>query len=232
MSETSITITTPIPEGPEVELSPVARSVSALQVIDEDSHRAGLEMGKRLKRMKAFIVDLYADPKKKAHETHKAITTKERQYLEPIEKTVSLLNGKLDIYEKREKARAEEEARERQREANRIEQERQALEAVAAEEAGDHELAETIIQAPVERAVVLPEPKVAEVAGASSRAAWKHEVQSLEMLVAYVSAHPEHLGLLLPNDVALGGMARALKENMRIPGVRAYATVVRSYKDA
>lgn len=231
MSESTITITTPTPPEEVARMGPLEQTISSLKIVDAATHAEAKKYGKRLTGMKRFILELYAEPKKKADEAHKSITTMERKYLEPIDKTLSLLNGRIDIYERAEKARAEEEARQRQIEANRIEQERALQEAVAAEQAGDIELAEAIIEVPPAPAVVLPEPNLAKVAGTSARTSWSGEGINLLATVKFVAEHPEFIDCLAYNQTGINGHARAMKGNLKIPGVRAVESTIRSYRD-
>jgi uncharacterized membrane protein YqiK len=143
------------------------------------------------------------------------------------------------------KARAEREEQERQRKAA-LEAEQKALaEAEEARRAGDasaaraaQEAAEAAAataeeaQAQIEIADVAPPsvPMVAAptAAGVSTRQTWKHEVTSLADLVTAAAAgiaagDTTLLGYLQADDKALGGVARALKQRARIPGVRIYA---------
>jgi hypothetical protein len=232
MSETSVTITTPVPTEIIEQMGPLELKVAQLRVDDEESHRKALEMGKHLRGMKAFVVDLLKDSKRRAHELHKSITSTEAKYTLPIDKTLSLLNGKITDYERREQRRAEEEARARQAEADRIEQERAIEEAVAAEQAGDKDLAEAILEAPVTRSTVIAAPRLAEVVGASQRTTWSGEGINLLATVRFVAEHPEYVECLAYNQPVINQHARALKENLRIPGVRAVSAVSRTYRDA
>jgi hypothetical protein len=69
-----------------------------------------------------------------------------------------------------------------------------------------------------------------KAAGIASRQNWKFEVTSLEQLVAACAGVPvdklarrELLVYLTTDDKAIGGVAKALKAETRIPGVRVYA---------
>lgn len=116
--------------------------------------------------------------------------------------------------------------------------ERDEIEAAArrAEKAGDSEAAEALrdeaqrveptIQpepAPlfVEPTPISAAPEPPRVDGTSVRALWRAEVTDFPALVRYVAQHPEHMGLLKPDQSALDRLAKALREGLRsIPGVR------------
>ena len=63
------------------------------------------------------------------------------------------------------------------------------------------------------------------VGGVSQRTTWSAQVVSMEQFITHVAAHTEHTHLLQPNSTALNQLARALKDKMRIPGVRAVPSV-------
>ena len=77
-----------------------------------------------------------------------------------------------------------------------------------------------VLVEPIETAVVVPKRKpVAE--GATMRVSWKAEVVSLVQLCEAVAAGNAAQQLVQPNMVALNMMARAQKQGMHVPGVRA-----------
>lgn len=85
----------------------------------------------------------------------------------------------------------------------------------AAEAATLRDTADIVTAAPV--AVMAP-----KAAGISTRETYKAEVTDKQKLVAYIAAHPDFLNLLDVNATALNQMAKALKSNLNLPGVRAY----------
>jgi len=94
--------------------------------------------------------------------------------------------------------------------------------AAQAEAAGDHEIAEAIVAAPV----VAPTVRIAPTAPTPSRLTagrsdWTAEIVSLIELVRAVAAGTQPIELLLPNQVALNRMAKALHSGFKVPGVRA-----------
>lgn len=105
-----------------------------------------------------------------------------------------------------------------------------ALAAAEDAEAEAADAAEQIELAEVAPPVSLPAAAPTKAAGISSRTNWKFEVTSLAELVAACAgvpadklARPELLAYLTTDDKAIGGVAKALKGETRIPGVRVYA---------
>lgn len=120
----------------------------------------------------------------------------------------------------------DEEAARAAEEANRIAQEEARAAAAAAAAVAEHAAAEIELAeiAPVAIAVI-DQPKAV---GISTRQNWKAEVTDLRALVIAAGKLAESgdttlLGYLEANTKALGQVAKALKNQARIPGVRVYA---------
>lgn len=162
------------------------------------------------------------------------------QYLEQAEK---IIKTKMLTYSTEQERIAAEERR-RAEAAVRAEQERLAREAAAKEAAAKAEAdaliaagnaekaAEVQANAAIEAASLaataqvmtapVVEVSVAKVAGISTRSVWKAECTDKAALIAFVAANPQFLNLLDVNTSALNQMAKAMKDTMQIPGVRAY----------
>lgn len=66
------------------------------------------------------------------------------------------------------------------------------------------------------------EVSVAKVSGISQRSVWKAECTDKAALIAYIAANPAFLNLVEVNASALNQMAKAMKDTMQIPGIRAF----------
>lgn len=245
----------------EQEGAQIVAQAQALVVHDHEGFAAAAAFRRDvIAPMKRKIADTFRPRIEQAHALHKGLLADERRFLTPWEEADRLINGRLVDYEK-EAARVRREAeaaaaRERERLA-RVAQEAAAAEqrrlqaeaderaqaaALAAEAAGDTELAERIISAPVVVSapppvpvftppVAAPPPPRAE--GLSFRDSYRAEVTDLMALVRAIAGPcptcrcpAPHVGtqaitLVLPNQVALNGLARALRGAMTTPGVRA-----------
>lgn len=162
------------------------------------------------------------------------------QYLEQAEK---IIKGKMLTYAAEQERIAAEERRKAEA-ALRAEQERLAREAAAKEAAAKAEAealiaagnaekaAEVQAQAAIEAASIaataqvmtapVVEAPVAKVSGISQRSVWKAECTDKAALIAFIAANPQFMNLVDVNTSALNQMAKAMKETMQIPGVRAY----------
>ncbi len=61
-----------------------------------------------------------------------------------------------------------------------------------------------------------------KVAGLSTSRTWKARVENLGLLLAFIADHPECHDWVDVKMTPLNGMAKALKDNMQVPGVVAY----------
>ena len=116
-----------------------------------------------------------------------------------------------------ESLRVQEEAR--MRDLFRNQSEEAAEKALALMAEGKDEEAEVVEYVPYMPSVVSDKPKLE---GISSRTQWKHEVTNFKALVAAVAAGIVPIEYLQPNDKVLAGIASALKDATRIPGVKVY----------
>ncbi|HEX9641764.1 MAG TPA: hypothetical protein VGB13_10685 [Candidatus Krumholzibacteria bacterium] len=120
-----------------------------------------------------------------------------------------------------ENKRKQEEAQAALRERERKERERLERQAEKAREKGQEEKAAALEQKAEdvpELEVVVPEP---EVEGISMRVTWRADVVDLLALVKAVAAGEQALSMIEPNMKQLNGLARAMKEDLAVPGVKA-----------
>jgi len=107
-------------------------------------------------------------------------------------------------------------------EAARKEREKLEAQAARAAAAGKVEKAEalqaTAAAIPDRIEIASAAPKIG---GLTTKTTWKAEVTDKAALIKYVAEHPEWLGIFEINMTALHGLARAQKDALAIPGVKA-----------
>lgn len=216
----AITIERPETEEQEAANQAIVVEAKGIAVSSADEHGAALEFLKRVAGMAKNVRDLFEAPKRAAHAAHKEICGAEKKLLGPIEAASQHVRGKVLAYEREEKRRAEAEARRKAEEARKAEEERRLADAEQAEEEGDHETADAILdEEPAVPISVAPTPKVAKVEGVQRRTRYVAEVVDLHALVKFVAENPEWLHLLKPDTAALNAIARTQKDRARIGGV-------------
>ena len=168
-------------------------------------------------------IDATFDPHiKKAFEAHRGLVAEKKKHVEPVEEAKRLIKGKRIIYvDEQDRIRKAEEAR-LQAEARRLAEEQALRDAIAAETEGRPEEAEAILNEPVSvPTVTIAKTTPSAGVGGAIREIWSAEVYNLHDLVMAIVEGKASIGLIEPNMVALNGLARSLKKNMSVPGVRA-----------
>lgn len=196
------------------------------EVVDPDTLAVASEELKVVKALEAEVDNTFDPIIKKQYEAHNETVAQKKRHRLPLEEAESIyksgIGGYLAEQERKrleEQRRLEEEAR--QREAEALEAEIVQAEAEGASQA---EVEAIIERGPVPAPPVVLPPVAKPVAGVSTRELWAAEVTDLAALVKYVAVNPQFIGLLSPNLTAINGMARSLKNVMKIPGVRVYST--------
>lgn len=170
-------------------------------------------------------LDLHCDL---THKAWKAATQLRAASIDPYERALKIVSEKSIAYEREAEWKAEEEARKKEAEAKRQEEDRLLADAEAAP---TEEEREAILNEPVAAPVVHVEPAVAKVAGASTRDNWKGEGTDLMATVRFVAQHPEYSYLLAYSPTGLTSVARAQKGRCAIPGVKVWNQPTKSFRE-
>lgn len=195
------------------------------------SHEQYVEVANGLKAVKDFqqeVTEFFKDMKDRAHKTWKSIVAKEKETLALPNEWERECKSALAAWDtEQERLRLEEqrrlEAAARKEEEERRMAEAAALEQEALEEGDESKLAEAqqLIEEPVEAPVVTVPKTTPKVSGIQYREVWSAKVVDQAKLVQYVAQNPQFANLVQPNMPALNALARSLKGNLTIPGVKA-----------
>ena len=159
----------------------------------------------------------------KAHEAHKEAIAQKKKVDAPLIEAEGIIKPRMAAWNtEQERIRREEEDRLREI-ARKQEEERRLKEAVAAEQAGNKEEAEAIIEAPIEAPPVVVQKTTPKVAGVSFRKKWTFRVTDpLKVPREYLTV----------DEVKIGGVVRAMEGKINIPGVEVYSEDVVSGRAA
>ena len=221
-----------------------------LSVTDLAQYQAAAEELRKLSTREKFVDGMRVDMKARPLEECRQIDAwfkEPLKFLSDAKKLVSRAMGAYDEEQRRLREEAERQAaeaarkeRERQEaeaakiaEAARLKREKEEAKARELEAAGRAEKAEALRQKaeaaeaqklaeaeaqrqaaaaiPAAPVVHIPQPKAE---GVSSRQIWKYEIVDKDLLPREYT---------LPDDKAIGGVVRALKDKTNIPGVRVYS---------
>ena len=181
----------------------------ALEITNSDQYEMAGLLWKEIKAFRAKIAETFDPIIQAAHKAHKEAVGKKKEVDTPADlaqRHVKKLMSDYDYEQEQIRLKEEEEARQK---ALKEEEDRRLEEAQAAEDAGMGDIAETILDQPVEAPTVVVPKSVPKVAGVSFRKVWDFVVEDPDKIpVAYK----------IPDQVALNNLARAQKSKTNIPG--------------
>ena len=190
-------------------------------VTSAETAREAAEWVRTLRQARLEAVAYFGHVREPAHRVWKQVVAAQRACTDPTEEQEGRLRRLVGRWEDEQERlrRTEAEARRATQEAaERAEREAQAT---VAEAQGAQAEAEAIRNAPstVPPVTVMPAPKAR---GVSRRESWKAEVTDLHALVQAVAAGDVPMQAITADMSFLGKQARALKDALAYPGVRAY----------
>jgi hypothetical protein len=198
----------------EVKALSIVDQAKAVKVVDIESYKYAGELWKSIGDMIKEVKATFDPICEAANKAHKAATAKRASFLDPLEsvyRSVKRLMSDYDAEQERIRREAEEKLREQ---ARKEEEERRLKEAIALEESGQKEVAEAVMETPVYVApVVIPKAVPKMEGGPVFRTVWKFRIVNQNII-------PRQY--LKVDEVAIGGVVRALKGQTNIPGIEPY----------
>jgi len=195
---------------------------------------------------------------KKAHELHKDVIAQKKTLDDPMANAEKQIRGVMGAYQaqieaerqraaRAEQARQDEERRQAQAKADeerriqlKADEEARLAHAIALEAEGKKAEAQRILNAPpppppmpapvVQTTPAIHIPEAPKANGVSFRQNWKARVVDANLLIQAIAAGHQAVNLMVPNQSALDGIAKALKGEARIPGVEFYSETVSSVR--
>ena len=189
-----------------------AKQIAVIKT-SEDYTRAG-EVLLRIKEIRKKIEATFKPIKQKMDAAKKEVLDQEKAADKPLAEAEAWLKPMIAVYcAEQENIRQAEEARLREI-ARKEEEERQFAEALAAEAAGEKDVAEEIMAAPVQAPVVVVPKTVPKVSGIAIKKEWKFRI---------VDANKIPRQYLIPDEKAIGATVRGCGDKANIPGVEIYS---------
>jgi hypothetical protein len=212
----------------ESEAISLAEQGKSIVVTDQISYNQAVDFRVGLKDFIKKVDNVFDPLKKKAHESWQAICKQQNTIKKPAESALSAIDDSLRTFTvEQERLRREEEDRLRreaeEKSRREAEDERLRLAETAKQNGASDENVDEILDAPiiVNTPVAIAAPTYEKSAAVVMRDNYSAEVTNLHELVKAVAKDKSKLNLLQANQTALNAMARALKDTMSIPGVRA-----------
>jgi hypothetical protein len=180
---------------------------------NEDYARAG-QLLLTIKGIRKKIEETFKPIKQKMDAAKKEVLDQEKAADAPLAKAEAIIKPRIAQWNtEQERIRKEEEDRQRAI-AQAAEEERRLQEALLAEQAGNKEEAEAIIETPIQAAPVVIPKTTPKVAGISFTKQWKFRiVDESKIPRQYLSV----------DEQKIGAVVRALKDSTNIPGVEIYS---------
>jgi hypothetical protein len=165
----------------------------------------------RATQVKRAVEQFFAPHKQRAYEAHRALCASERQTLTPVNTAIALCQSLLTSWNRRETERLRLEALGEAEMLNALDQ------ALNGADASNQAVTVAAEQA-VEPVSVVAAPALP---GATFVTRYVAVVDDFHALVQSVARGESSIDLLLPNQERLDSVAREMRHDMRIPGVRA-----------
>jgi len=214
-------------------------SARSLEVLDAAGFEFAAAVAQRLRGALARAKEVLDPFVRTADQAHKAAVAHRAAVLAPYQEAQRIVDQKAEAWEREQRRIADEAAAAARREQERLEREareraeaeqrrllaeaetRRLEEAAALEAAGDREGAERLIEEPVEAPVVAPEPvfvatppaaaQPPHVSGYGFREEWDVVVEDPALVPAEY---------LIPDEAKIRRVVRAMRGNIKIPGVK------------
>ena len=229
-----LTVAKPAPPAIVAELRPVVEMAKAFAVVDFSTDRRAQEIAHSLRRGERAVADHFEPARKAVDLAKKEILQARDALIAPLVEARSYYERASIAYAKAEAEKAERIRREAQAAAQKAEEERALMDAIAAEEEGDTAAAEAILEAPIEAPRVHVAPEVAKVEGTVQQTRWRAQVVDVRAALRFLLEREEWTPLLerLAPEIESGltPMARAQRQALAIPGVKAVPVEVRGYR--
>jgi len=198
------------------------KQASLLKVSDQTTLTKANGFLLDVKAMQKQINDTFDPVIKKAHEAHREAISQKKKYETPLRDAEGIVKKEIGAYmaeqerirkEAEEKVRREIEEAERKAREN---EERRLQEAIEAEEAGDIEAAENILNSIPSKPepIATPVPMKPLTQGISTQKRWKFRITDADKI-------PREY--MKPDEQKIGAVVRATKGQTRIPGVEIYS---------
>jgi len=205
----------------EKKVMALSTEANQITVASQPEYETAGSFLRTMKSLRDEIGETFDPVVDSAHRAHKQAVAARKKHLDPVELAERIVKRKMADYAAEvDRARQAEQQR-LAAEQRRILEDRRIQEAEEAAMGGDPHMVDVILSEPID--VIPPEPSIEKPtsSGISYSDRWSGETTDLMELARYVVQNPQFIRLLAPNDVAINEMARALKENLKIPGIRA-----------
>lgn len=185
----------------------------ALAIKDDRSYKEAAEFYLVIKGFRKQVEEAFGGIVTKAHAAWKAATALRSRADDPLDEAEKIIKSSMGVWDAEQKRKRRlEEDRIRMEQTAKAEEERK-KQAVFAAKQGDIEKSQAIMEAPPAPVapVVLPTPE--KIKGVQFRENWKFRIVNAKLI-------PQDYQI--PDEVKIGKLVRALKNETNIPGIEVY----------
>jgi hypothetical protein len=213
------------------KLAAIADEAKYVDVNDDATYRIAVDYLDQIDKIFSVVEEIVERFRKPAYEYYKGVLAEKRSMLEPGEEARLVLRLKISKYHKDREMKAEAERKKALEIAKQSILEKATSLYTDAIESGDREAsskAKEMLTNLVEEASAIVESEdiqaAPEIAGITFRDKWVANLkdprdESLRLLCGAIAEHKAPLGLVRFDRVEANKLARALKDEMKIPGI-------------
>ena len=198
----------------ETKALTISDQARAIKIYDNDTYLAAGAFWQQVKATMKEVADTFDPLIEKCHQSHKEALAQKAKYFAPLEGAYKFVKSLMSTYDAEQERIRQAEQRRLEAEARKVEEERQFKAALEAEAAGDKEEAAALIETPAYVPPVVLEKTVPKMTGGPVyRTIWKFRITDISKIPAMY---------MVPDEVKIGQIVRALKKQANIPGVEPY----------
>jgi len=195
---------------------------SEVSIVDQESYNEAAILITRIVTTRKQVVEHHRPIKETTNKAHKEACAAEKRLLLPLSTAELIIGNALLKWDREQKILRDAEQKRLQDVQRKVEEEaRLEVAALAESEGAPEEVVEAILETPVAApTTVMAAPTYTKAPGLSTRMLYSAEVTNIRVLCAAVAAGTAAETLVQPNDVALNGLARCMKDSFRVPGCK------------
>lgn len=213
MSEAALKLVQPEIQELERKSTSIVDQAKDLQVTNKIEYEAAGGILLSIKDTRKEIAATFGPIKSKQYDAWKETVAQEKRHDEPLIQAEAIIKNKIAEYAiEQERIRREEEAR-LMAELKKKEEEERLAQAIIAEQSGEKEQAEQILNEPAYVAPVVVPTAIPKMSGISTRQVWHFQIIDPKKV-------PDQYKVIDERKIA--GVVRSLGANANIPGVKVF----------
>ena len=196
----------------EKEVSRIVEEARSFVVANLADYQAATEFSLNCKSLEKKIKADFKDSKEAAKAAHDKVCAQEKSHLQPLIEAQKIVDTRSMSWYRSYQDKLEEERGTREEAARKQSEEIRLNQAIQAEKAGDKQRSEALLAQPI--TVSVPKQEAPKIDGVSIVKLWDAEI---------IDANAIPREYLTPDILKIRQVARAMKDQTNIPGVRVFS---------